>query len=372
MATKTKPKSKPQPKRRKKQPPTPVDQEESIDRASSELTDFSAHRIGIANKCGKAFEFQYVDKLPAPYEAGSLLFGSVIHDGVEEWYGPGPRSSANENRHRERDLVEICNQRWEGLLPPKIWEALGEMVALDAECKAVAEAIHLQRPDLKSPSQTKAYMESKAVKSLTEAKQEVLRLCEHSQEIRWPKDEDPFKAYKKVQVIAERLQREWRKQPRPLLVEEPFRLEFQDYVIRGRIDQLREDVNPETGELLEPEIDDIKSGRNSLTQMEAFWQAFIYWKANAIWEHTPDTRRVGFTLVRHVDEHGRTKVQRGTIDPKRHERLASKILNGVARRVITAQFEPAYGYWCKRCDFRDHCATEIDLWGAEGFEIEVN
>lgn len=345
---------------------------ETIDRKSESLTDFSAHRIGIANKCGRAFQFQYVDKLPAPYEAGALLFGSVIHDAVAEWYGPGPRTSANENRHQELDLIDLCNQQWVELLPPKISEHLQAMLLLDGECKAVAEAIQLKRPHIKNPLQTQDFLKSRVSKEMAEAKQEMQRLCGHSQEIRWSKDEDPYKAFKKMGLIAERLQREWRKQPRPLLIEEPFRLEFENYVIRGRIDQLRQDLDPETGELREPEINDLKSGRNPLTQMEAFWQAFIYWKANTLWEHTPDTRRVGFTLVRHVDEHGRTKVQRGHIDPKRHERLASRILNGVARKIVTAQFEPAYGYWCKRCDFHGHCETEIDLWEAEGFEIEAN
>lgn len=367
-AVKRKPKSKKRTRKPPKKEPKPL----SIDRASSELTDLSAHRIGIANKCGRAFQLQYVDKLPAPYEGGALLFGSVIHDGVAEWYGPGPRTTANEKRHQELDLVGLCNKQWQLLLPPKIWDHLGEMIALDEDCRAIAEAICLKRPQIKAPTQTKDYLESRAAKELVVAKKEMLRLCDHSQEIRWPKDEDPFKAYKKMQMIAERLQREWRQQPRPLLVEEPFRLVLKDYVIRGRVDQLRQDVDLDTGELKEPEVTDMKSGRNPLTQMEAFWQAFIYWKANTLWDHTPDTRKVGFSLVRHVDEHGRTKVQRGNIDPKRHERLASSILNGVARKIITAQFEPAYGYWCKRCDHHAHCENEINLWEAEGFEIEAN
>lgn len=365
-ATKGKPKESPP-----REPQTKAEQEESLDRRSDSLTDFSAHRIGIANKCGRAFQFQYVDKIPAPYEAGALLFGNVIHDGVAEWYGPGPRTDANENRHRELDLIELCNRQWQLLLPPKIWDHLGAMIALDEDCKAMAEAICLKRPEIKAPLQTKDYLESRAAKEMVEAKEEMLRLCDKSNEIRWPKDEDPFKAYKKMQMIAERLQREWRKQPRPLLVEEPFRLEFKNYVIRGRIDQVRHDFDVNTGELKEPEVNDLKSGRNPLTQMEAFWQVFIYWKANTLWEWTPETTQVGFTLVRHVDERGQTKVQRGRIDPKRHERLASRILNGVARKVSTAQFEPAYGYWCKRCDFHSQCETEIDLWAAEGFEINV-
>lgn len=340
-------------------------EEKGIDRESSQLTDFSANRIGVANRCGLAFKYQYVDRLPAPYEGGAMLFGNVIHDGVAEWYGLGPRTPENTNRHKETDLVQLVNKQWVHLLPPKIASHLEEMLTLDDECQATIDAIMLRRPELKSPGQTVAYQSSSAAKLMVEAQREMTRLCNKSQEIRWPKDEDPYKAFKKAGLIATRLQNEWRKQPRPLLVEEPFRTEYKEFVVRGRIDQVREDIDLTTGELKEPEVNDMKSGRQPLTQMEAFWQAFIYWKVNSEWDRTPETKQVGFTLVRHVDEHGHTKVQRGNIDPKRHERLASKILNGVARRIITAQFEPSYGHWCKRCDFRQLCETQIDLWEPE-------
>jgi hypothetical protein len=342
----------------------------SIDREAKSLTDLSAHRITIVNDCGLKFKFQYVDEIPAPYEGGSLLFGNVIHDGVAEWYGVGSRTTANEKNHQQRDLVELVNRQWEGRLPPKIWDLLVEMRGIEAECGAVAEAIQMQRPELKNPAQTVQYGESVAAKRMAEAKEEMQRLCGHSNEIRWPKSEDPWQAYKKAQLIATRLQREWREQPRPLLVEEPFRLQFGNYVIRGRIDQVRQDLD-ENGELQEPEVNDIKTGKDPLTQMQAFWQSFIYWKANTLFDTTPDTTRVGFTLARHVHKDGRTKVQEGHIDPERHERLASTILNGVARRIATAQFEPHYGYHCKLCDYRNRCEKEIALWEGEGFEIEV-
>lgn len=336
-----------------------------------ELHELSNSRIHVENKCGLAFKYQYVDKLPAPYETGALIFGHAIHDGIAEWYGVGVRTPTNAKQHQILDLPELVDAQWERLLPPKVYEAVMGMIELGQEARAVAEAIKLGRPELRAPTQTKAYLNSEAVKKLNKAREEMLELCDASSEVKWPKTEDPYQAYLKAHAIAERLQEEWRPQPRPLLVEQQFVLEFEGFTLHGRLDQLRQDMDPNTGEALEPAIHDTKTGANLFSQMGVFVQAFIYREAVAAMDDAPTTNKVVFDMVRHTTKANRTKSQIVTIDPERHRKRALSILNGTARRIITADFEPRFGFWCDRCDFSDLCEAELGLWTGDGTGDEI-
>lgn len=325
-----------------------------------ELTDFSPSRLTLAGKCGLAFEYQYVCHLPAPYDTGSKLFGNAIHDGVHEWYGPDDAP----NDHRERDLAPIVCAQWERLLPPTIWERVQELRDLDEECKAVAAAVLFKRPQLKAPDSTKEYLESAAVKQFTEKKLAMVELCDALPEIKWPKDEDPFKAYMKAAQIAKRMQERWQPLPRPLLVETPFAIEIDGFRVRGRIDQLRRDPTRDGSGEARIRMLDIKTGRNAMTQMEAFLQSFIYVEGVHSLD-VPQTDEITFYMAR-LD-----KYHQGVIDRQRHRRLALRILNGRARQIIMGQFEPSYGFWCKQCDFNDLCSAEISLWEGDGLVVEL-
>jgi RecB family exonuclease len=338
------------------------------------LTDLSVSRVGVANKCGLAFEYQYVKRLPAVYDTAASIFGNVIHDGVMDWYGgDGPITPQNKNHHHNADLVNIVRAQWPQKLPPKIWEHITALIDLDIERVAVASAIKLKRPHLKNPLQTKEFLESSSAKEYSGALTEMIDLCNRFKEIKWPQDENAFQAYQKSERIAMQIQREWQDQPRPLLVEEPFRLEFGDFVLRGRIDQVRSDPTLE-GLLCDPYTLDIKSGKQLLTQMEAFLQTFIYNEATRQMEYDfipNDLTAMEFYMVRHLGPNGYIKRQAGNIDYRRHARLALKILNGVVNRIKSESFEPHYGMWCKQCDFRDLCEREISLWQGDGLKLEV-
>ena len=250
---------------------------------------------------------------------------------------------------------------WELLLPPTIWAMVNQMGELKLATDAVAADIKASR-DVKNPEATKAYQTSEEYQSFKEARGEMMAICDSTDEIKWPKDEDPFKAFERSMEVADALQKRWRPQPKPLAVEQAFNITIGDIEVRGRIDQLRQDINLETGELKEPELLDIKTGRQLFSQMDAFVQAFCYWQALQLNDELPNTD----TFVFH---HARTgKEQRGKIDPVRHTALASTVLNGVGRRIAMAQFEPCYGYWCKMCDFNDICSGEISLWQGDGVE----
>jgi hypothetical protein len=322
---------------------------------AASLTDFSASRLGVINRCGAAFEFQYVRNMPAPYDKGQMLLGNVIHDGVAEWYGPDEAP----NDYQNVDLVPLVCARWADYLPPVVWQKIQAIQRLDEECDAVASAVSFKRPEIKAPRTTKEFLASGAAKRLAEAKTEMLSYCDALQEVKWPRDEDPYKAYVKAAEMAAQMQDQWKDKPRPLAVERPFSVEFEGFHLRGRIDQVRADPAPGTGELLSPTLD-IKTGKQPLTQMEAFIQMFIYWKARQTFDDLPASDVIEFYLTRHQ------KIQRGSIDGKRHERLASRILNGRARQIAMGQFEPAYGYHCKTCDFSDLCSSEISLWKDDG------
>lgn len=320
----------------------------------------------MAGKCGLAFKYHYVDGLPAPQQSAAAIFGNVLHHGLAEWYGGGMTTEDNKHRHKDLDLVKCCQDRWAELLPPKVWEHVSGMVALEAECQAVAEAIKLRRPTIKAPMQTKDFLVSQAKLEFNEAKEALLEICNKTQEIKWPQNEDPFQAYLKVKQIATRLQREWKPLPRPLAVEQQFTVEFDDWKLHGHIDQIRLDPDLETGQTPGARIVDAKSGKQPLSQMEAIVQAFLYWEAVRQMDDVPDTNDFEFWLLRHVDQQGKTKVQQGRIDPTRHRELVLRILRGRTRQIFAAQFEPSYGFWCRQCDFRDLCEQEISLWEGDG------
>lgn len=337
---------------------------ESIDRASEELTDFSASRLTLAGKCGLAFEYQYVRKLPAPFDRNATLFGDVVHNGIQKWF------EIPDEGWRETDLAPIVLAEWERVYPKEIWKRVLEIRDLDQECDAVCAAILFNRPTLKNVRQTKAFMESDAAKALNDAKAKILELCDALPDIKWPKDEDPYKSYQKSALIAEAAQRRWQDKPAPLAIERPFRIEVEGFVLRGRIDAIRRDPTP-AGEVWTGMVD-YKTGRQALTAMEAFLQAFIYTEAVATFEdileqlgadYVPD---FAFWLAR------QDKYQQGRIDRARHRRLASRILNDRARAITMGQFAPHYGMWCKMCDFSDVCTREISLWdGEDGMTLEL-
>lgn len=338
-----------------------------------DITDLSASRINLAQKCGLAFKYNYIDHLPQPTESAAAIFGSGMHAAVEIWYGgSGPITEDNAHVHKDLDLVDLMDQQWPDRLPPRIWLFVKELAELDSECDAVASAIQFQRPQLKAPRQTVAFQNSDASKQFQEKKSEMLGMLAKFEEIRWPNDEDPYKAFLKARELAARLQKEWQPLPRPLLVEEPFRLEFEGFVLRGAIDQVRRDPDLITGEMKPPEVNDLKTGRQLMTQMEAFTQAWTYNVACREIELAPnDMNDFAFTFARHVDQQGRTKVQRGSIDRKRHDKLALRILNGVGRKIITGQHEPHYGTWCKQCDYKDVCEQELQIWEGDGVLMTV-
>lgn len=363
-----------------------------VERTTEEraLTDLSTSRVGVANKCMLAFEYRYVRRLPSPSDSAASIFGNVIHGGVEKWYGgEGPRTEENKDAHKEQNLVEIVKAEWpekppeddavpeeyvQKRLPPKIWEMVSNLVVLEEERQALCAAIQLMRPTIKAPMQTKDFLESEEQIRFNEEMDALIALSAEFEEIRWPKGENAFQAYQKSILIAKRIEAEWKVQPRPLLVEEPFRLEFEGYVLRGRIDQVRQDIDPATGQLVIPRIRDIKTGKNLMTQEEAFLQAFIYYEAVRQMDYPFLPEEVidfDFYMARHVDAANHIKRQAGRIDRDRHVRLALRILHGVARRIKAKSYEPHYGMWCKSCDFKDLCDSEISIWSGDGVAVGV-
>src|ERR1043165_8599821 len=89
---------------------------------SSNLTDLSVSRVGVANKCGLAFKYQYVDRLPRPYDSGAIIFGNVIHDAVAEWYGTD--ADKDKEQHRKQDLRSIVHSQWIAKLPEPLFQRL--------------------------------------------------------------------------------------------------------------------------------------------------------------------------------------------------------------------------------------------------------
>lgn len=324
------------------------------------LTDFSASRLALAGRCGLAFEYRYVKKLPAPYDRSSMMLGDAIHNGTQDWY------ELPDDGFKTAELAPLVAAWWEKLMPPSIWKIVSQLLTLEEECAAVEAAVKFQRPELKAPRQTKAYLESEAAQKFAAIREQVVALADVLPDVKWSKTEDPYAAYMKSMVMAREMQARWQPKPRPVVVERPFNVEIAGFKVRGRIDQVRMDPIPATGEV-EPCMVDIKTGQQVMSQMEAFLQSFIYIRACLEDPEIPDTTKIAFYLAR------KNAYQQGRVDPARHERLASRILHGRARAISSAQFEPSYGFWCKSCDFADLCESEISLWkpGDDGVVAEL-
>jgi len=334
---------------------------QQYERPPGPLTDLSPSRVRSVQTCSLAFRYEYVDRIPALTESASALFGNVVHDGVQVWYG-----EPDSGDHQRLDLANIFHGLWAEYLPAGIWPALERCLEADRALEALAQAILISRPELKAPRQTKDFLSSAEFKQFEDHRENLIQKCDDLEEMRWPKDESPFQAYRKSMVVAASLTQLWKQKPRPLFVEEPFLLTFEGYTIKGRIDQIRCDPN-EQGEPGPLELWDIKTGRQLMSQMEAFIQAFLYDEACFESEKLPSPELVTFWMARH------DKPQRGKIDRERHRKLALRVLNNVARTIITGAWEPSYGHWCKRCDFAELCEEEINLWpaGSEGLVLEA-
>lgn len=321
----------------------------------SELTDFSASRVTLAGKCGQAFDYQYIKKIPAPMEGARATLGTAVHRAVDAWY--------TKHDYQQTELADLVDEQWEALLPPAVWNAVKVLLARQSDCTAIAQAILLKRPTLKAPETTKEYLSAGPVVEFSDLQNELFELTERCTTMKWPAAEGPFKAAVRAREMAERMQARWRPLPVPLAVEHPFILEFDGFRVRGAIDQVRLDPSRQ-GEPI-PRMVDIKTGMQPLTQMEAFLQSFLYAEAIRQAEDLPTTDQVAFYLARP------DKYQQGWIDYDRHRALASRILNGRARQITMAQFEPSYGHWCKMCDFNSLCSSEINIWKGDGLTAEL-
>ncbi len=283
-----------------------------------------------------------------------MMFGTVVHRGVQNWYG----HDEDTNDFANTSLVDIVAKIWPEVLPPDIWKHTRRAIEAHIETAEVEQAIMLVRPELKSPRTTKDFLNSDASKKLVALVSELDAACSSCETMSWPSDENPLKAYMKSTAIAAMLQERWKDLPRPITVERPFVLEFDGFVVKGAMDQLRQDPDPETGEVIH-DLRDIKTGRQPMTQMQALIQMFIYWEACLQNPELPTPDQVTFDLVR------LGKLQTGMVDYERHRKIVLQIMKSVARRIMTADYEPRFGMWCKTCDYFGDCSEDIRLWDPE-------
>lgn len=328
------------------------------------LTDLSPSRVRTATVCGLKFRYSYIDQIPAPLDRASSIFGSVVHNGVHEWYGLDGQDNAE--RHQEMDLPTIVAEQWPRWLPQEIWTPTVKTIEAAIELDNMESYIRLTRPKIKGPRQTKQFLESKQYQDFVDQENALKEVCDKREDIKWPKDEYPFKAYTRSLEIANRVQNLWRPLPRPLAVERPFMLQFEGLTIKGAMDQLRLDPLGPSGEVV-PDLRDLKTGRQLFTQMELFIQAFLYYEACRQAEDLPTPEKVTFDILR------QGKLQNIAIDYERHKKIAIRLLHHTIDKINSGVFEPAYSGECKMCDYRLICEEELNLWkpGTDGLTVEL-
>ena len=317
------------------------------------LTDFSASRITTLGHCGRKFKYHYVDKVPRGAVSSALIVGSIMHDGMEAWFRAGD--------HQDQPLWPHVQTAWD------VWlEGQGELAAAmhahrlaAAEAAELTEMIHFKRPDLKNPTGTKEYLSSPQAKQVSDAVAGVLEVVQAQEDqVQWAKDELPHVVFEKTRAWSASAEQVFAPLAAPLAVELPFQAEIAGYRIQGRIDQLRIDPN-EQGEAITSVLD-YKTSRNPLSPMLAALQSIIYAEATRQSPELPTADRVAFYLVR------TGTWQPARVDPDRHLPLIERIVRERAAMIEHELYAPSYGMWCDRCEFRDMCAAELDLWLGAG------
>lgn len=314
-----------------------------------EVTDLSASRIRRADTCMLSYNYHYIDQLPAPAEKARTVFGSVVHNGVERWYG-----EPDSNNHKNTKLSVYVDEVWWEWLPQDVAISLRHTLNAERGLCDLEQLISISRPAIKNVRQTKDFMTSPQFKVFEDARDELLAASLKCETMTWPQNENAFQAYMKSMHIARLLEDRWKRMPRPVVVEYEFHIPFAGLNIKGVIDQIRVDPKP-TGEAV-VDLTDLKTGTQPLTQMEAFIQAFLYNEACLLEPNLPTPDIVTFWLAR------QNKPQHGRIDRERHTKLAERILRSVKQRVESGDKAPHYGKWCSYCDFRPLCEAEIGLW----------
>lgn len=309
----------------------------------------SVSQVKLADKCSLAWHYRYVDELPAPEEAASKVFGTVVHNGVENWYGdPGS------DNHQKQELRSYVHDQWFEYLPQEVAIELRHCIAAERELAELEQLVRISRPKIKSPRTTVDFLKSPQFKHFEDARDGLLAASTKCEDMRWPQTENAFQAYMKSLFIANQLQERWRHFPRPLVIEREFTIELAGIEVRGRIDQIRNDPDPQ-GEVKTEGLD-LKTGRQLMTQMDAFLQAFLYNEACHLDPGLPVPDFWTFWMARH------NKPQRGEIDRERHTKIAERILTRVRRQIASGDYAPHYGMWCKSCDYAGICEAEISMW----------
>jgi len=323
----------------------------------------SVSQVKIADSCSLKWRYKYVDQLPAPEEAATKVFGTVVHLGIEHWYGP----EEDEDAFRQRTMRNYVHDLWFEHLPMDVGIALRKCIEAEKGQVELEQALLLVRPTLKSPRTTKAFEESDQKRVFEDARDQLLRAADKCEDMRWPKDENAFQAYQKSMFIANQLEERWKRRPRPLVIEKEFHIEFAGIEIRGRIDQIRADPFP-NGQIHTEGVD-VKTGRQLMTQMDAFLQAFLYNEAcyqdPFLAQFLPEWWI--FWMARH------NKPQRGVIDRERHGRIAKRILERVRNQIQRNDYAPQYSQLCSWCDYRGLCEKELSLWpaGTDGVVLDL-
>ena len=312
-----------------------------------DLSDLSASRINLMSKCARAYRYAHIDRIPEPQEGAKKIFGSVVHVGVQRWYESG--------RYQTEPLSKYVDACWWEVLPRDVAIALRHCIAAELGTHNLLQLIKISRPDIKQPTATKDYQKSQQFRSFLDAQDELTVASGRCEEIRWTSDENAHQAYVKSMAIADQLQRLWQDKPAPIAVEREVWFDFAGLRIHGFIDQIRQDPD-EHGEVRVRGVD-IKTGRDVLTQLEAFIQVFLYHYGCMMDETLPTPERWGFLIARRG-----CKMQELQVDVERHAPLAEKIIHSVRRRVEAEDWAPSFGYWCKSCGFRQLCESEIGFW----------
>lgn len=307
-------------------------------------------QIKTADACSLKWHYHYVDKIPAPEDRAATVFGTVVHNGVEQWYGmPGT------DNHKTTDLKTYIHNEWFNHLPMDVGIALRHCIGVERELVNLEVALRLGRPDLKNPRGTKAFLESEQWRKFSDVKDELLRVADKCEDMRWAKDENAFQGWQKSMHIGNQLQQRWQHYPRPLVVEHQFTIEFAGVEIQGRIDQIRMDPDPVTGETMVEGLD-LKTGRQKLTQMDAFLQAFLYNEACELDSSLPVPDVWTYFMAR------LNRPQHGHIDRARHSKLAERIVRRALRQIEADDFAPQYSMLCNMCDYSAMCEEEVSIW----------
>ena len=211
----------------------------------------SHSRLDSYCRCGKAFEAHYVKRLPREVQAGSALFGTVIHAALEKW---------SLNRRTRLPLL-VANAWLDVSKGTSLLDFIREYAPIALETKEVLAEILERRPEISQPRRTKDFNQHPVSKKSFVLFRDWLPKLNEGSGYRFAISDSLPALYDESLLLAERYEKRMKHLPPSLVTEFAFEVQWQGFWLSGYVDSIEPLVDRDTGEVVGIAIVDYKTGQ---------------------------------------------------------------------------------------------------------------